>query len=101
MGRESKNIVVNYIFDRELNRFASNYLKGRLIDIGCGTKPYKDLLAPFVTEHIGLDHENSPHDKSREIFNKQKRINFRSHMTKAWTNDCNFLAEELTVKMKD
>jgi len=36
-------------------RCAQTYLYGRLIDIGCGTKPYKTLLAPYVTEHVGLD----------------------------------------------
>ena len=40
------------------------YLHGRLIDIGCGTKPYRDLLAPYVDEHIGQDHQDGPHDKS-------------------------------------
>ena len=37
------------------------YAKGRLIDIGCGVKPYKEIVAPYVDEHIGIDHENSPH----------------------------------------
>ena len=47
MEHEIKNIVVNYIFDRGLNHFASNYLKSRLIDIGCGTKRCGDSLARF------------------------------------------------------
>lgn len=37
------------------------YARGRLIDIGCGEKPYLDLLAPRVTEHVGVDHPDSPH----------------------------------------
>ena len=64
MARETKNILINYILDRELRGYASKYLNGRMIDIGCGVKPYKDLLAPYVTEHIGVDHENTLHDKS-------------------------------------
>jgi len=47
-----------------LKQCASRYLKGNLIDIGCGTKPYKDLLAPYVTLHIGVDHLASMHEKS-------------------------------------
>ena len=35
------------------------YFRGRLIDIGCGTKPYKTIVAPYVTEHIGLDRDVS------------------------------------------
>ena len=34
---------------------------GRLLDIGCGEKPYKQLFAPFVAEHVGVDHPESPH----------------------------------------
>src|SRR4051812_31263469 len=44
---------------------ASHHASGRLLDVGCGSKPYADLLAPYVTEHVGLDHADSPHDASR------------------------------------
>jgi len=64
MAKELKNLLVNFIHDRELKREASNYLKGHLIDIGCGTKPYKDLLSPYVTWHVGLNHTATLHDKS-------------------------------------
>ncbi len=64
MAKEIKNILINQIHDRQLKQYASKYLSGRLIDIGCGTKPYKDLLAPYITGHIGIDHEETLHDKS-------------------------------------
>ena len=64
MAKEIKNILINHIHDRQLKQYASEYFSGRLIDIGCGTKPYKDLLAPYVTEHIGVDHQDTLHDKS-------------------------------------
>ena len=64
MAREIKNLLVNHVLDLELKRFASLYLHGRVLDIGCGTKPYKQLLAPFLTEHVGVDHEATLHDKS-------------------------------------
>jgi SAM-dependent methyltransferase len=35
---------------------------GRLVDIGCGTKPYEALLSPYVAEHLGVDHEHSIHN---------------------------------------
>ncbi|MDY6854704.1 MAG: methyltransferase domain-containing protein [Thermodesulfobacteriota bacterium] len=60
-----KNILVNRIHNRLLSQYALEYLSGRLIDIGCGSKPYKDLLAPYVTEHIGVDHQETLHDKSK------------------------------------
>lgn len=64
MARELQNVLVNRILDRELSLAASNHLRGRLIDIGCGEKPYRHLLAPWVTEHVGVDHEGTPHDGS-------------------------------------
>lgn len=64
VARELKNQLVNRIHDRELLRVAQCHASGRTIDIGCGTKPYRNLLAPYVSEHIGLDHEQSFHDKS-------------------------------------
>lgn len=56
--------LVHHIFNIELDRVAKRYAKGRLIDIGCGIKPYKKLFAPYVDEHIGVDHENTFHDKA-------------------------------------
>jgi SAM-dependent methyltransferase len=65
MAHETKNIVVNHIHDRQLKSYAAFYLKGRLVDIGCGTKPYEKLLAPYVIEHVGVDHEETIHDKAQ------------------------------------
>ena len=61
MARELKNALINRIHDGVLKQFGRRYLKGRLVDIGCGTKPYASLLRPFVTEHVGVDHESSLH----------------------------------------
>lgn len=75
MAKELKNLLINSIHDRELRRLASKYLRGRLIDIGCGSKPYKDLLSPYVDDHVGVDHELTSHDKSHiDIFGTAYRI---------------------------
>ena len=50
-----RNLLVYHIHDKELAEVGRRYLSGRMVDIGCGTKPYRDLLAPFVTEHVGVD----------------------------------------------
>lgn len=63
MARETKNILVNRIVERNLREMAARHLRGRLIDIGCGTKPYRELLASFVQEHVGVDHADSLHDR--------------------------------------
>ncbi len=61
MARQLKNLLIYYSHDRLLKKTASKYIHGSLIDIGCGTKPYQELLKSFVDQHIGLDYENSLH----------------------------------------
>jgi ubiquinone/menaquinone biosynthesis C-methylase UbiE len=55
------NWLVHQIVDRHLARVAREYAQGRLLDIGCGEKPYRALFAPFITEHVGLDHVDTQH----------------------------------------
>jgi SAM-dependent methyltransferase len=30
---------------------------GRLLDVGCGQRPYESLFLPYVTEYVGIEHE--------------------------------------------
>lgn len=60
-----KNWLIYSIHDRALKEAASRYFRGKLIDIGCGTKPYAAMLSPYVTEHIGADVPYTCHDRSR------------------------------------
>jgi len=55
------NLLVTWILQKELVRAARTHLTGRLIDIGCATKPYAELLAPYVSEHVGVDHAGTRH----------------------------------------
>jgi SAM-dependent methyltransferase len=40
---------------------ARRYATGRLVDIGCGTKPWRATFAPHIDEHIGVDHGDTMH----------------------------------------
>lgn len=31
--------------------------RGRLLDVGCGEKPYEDIFRPFVEEYVGVEYE--------------------------------------------
>lgn len=57
-----KNVLVSWIVQRELIEMAKRYISGRTIDIGCGTKPYAEIIKAFVTEHVGVDHAETTHD---------------------------------------
>jgi ubiquinone/menaquinone biosynthesis C-methylase UbiE len=65
MAAELKNLLIRRIHDRQLIRFAKTYFNGKLIDIGCGEKPYAASLRQFVSEHVGVDHADSPHQNSQ------------------------------------
>src|SRR5437773_3335923 len=53
-------------------------LKGRLLDFGCGSKPYQSLFAN-VTEYIGVDYNSPGHSHANEqidVFYDGKKIPF-------------------------
>jgi SAM-dependent methyltransferase len=31
--------------------------RGRLLDVGCGEKPYESIFLPYVSEYVGIEHE--------------------------------------------
>src|SRR5215831_6745285 len=52
-------------------------LKGKLLDFGCGSKPYRSLFS--VDEYIGIDIENPGHPHANEqidVFYDGKKIPF-------------------------
>ncbi|QVW33808.1 class I SAM-dependent methyltransferase [Geobacter sulfurreducens] len=67
MAKNLKNLVGVYIHDQALLRNVRKYFKHyfKVVDIGCGSKPYENLLKPYCREHIGIDHELSMHDINR------------------------------------
>lgn len=38
---------------------AKIHAKGRMLDVGCGTKPYRQVFVDVVDEHIGVDYTSS------------------------------------------
>ena len=55
------NRLVYAIAETVLGYAARSYAHGRLVDIGCGEKPFAPIFAPHVSEHIGVDHPGTPH----------------------------------------
>lgn len=56
MARELRSLLVSTIVERALAECAKRHFEGRLLDIGCGAKPCQELVAPYVREHVGVDH---------------------------------------------
>jgi SAM-dependent methyltransferase len=38
-------------------RRAAPLARGRLLDVGCGDKPYESIFAPYVDSYVGVEHE--------------------------------------------
>ena len=56
---------------------------GRLLDVGCGDKPYEHLFRPYVTEYLGIEHEASfaataaaHNDRKPDLLYDGKRLPF-------------------------
>jgi SAM-dependent methyltransferase len=65
MARLLRNQLINRLQDKQLSKMASRYARGRMVDIGCGEKQYEAMFKPFVTEHVGVDHEDTQHSSSK------------------------------------
>ncbi len=61
---EIRNWLVYEIADKSIQIAIQKYVRGKLLDIGCSEKPYADMGKPYVTEHVGVDHQDTLHDKS-------------------------------------
>jgi SAM-dependent methyltransferase len=50
-------------FDKDLLekslRSVAHYAKGRMIDVGCGDKPYAGIFASHVDQHLGVEYEET------------------------------------------
>lgn len=71
--------MFNYLIHTINKKIAQSLpYKGRVIDLGCGTSPYKDEILKKAEEYIGVDWENSKHDQGNvDVFaDLTKRLPF-------------------------
>ena len=67
--------IINPALEKNLKQFAA----GNLLDIGCGEKPYLNMVAPYVHQHVGIDHSNTHHDKAHiDTFSNAYSIPFQN-----------------------
>lgn len=52
--KATKSLLANELLLRELLK-TIRYMKGVLLDIGCGDKPYREILSSHVDSYIGID----------------------------------------------
>lgn len=52
--KATNSVLANDLLLREVQK-AVPCMGGRLLDVGCGEKPYKEILSPHVSSYIGID----------------------------------------------
>jgi SAM-dependent methyltransferase len=63
------NWLIFSVINPALRTACEKYAKGKLADIGCGEKPYREMLSNLVSSHLGIDHAETLHEKgSIDIF---------------------------------
>lgn len=65
MAKALHNRLIYHIMDKAINGAAREHFSGRMVDIGCGVKPYERMMRPYVEEHVGLDREQPFNVKAR------------------------------------
>ncbi|MES2062137.1 MAG: class I SAM-dependent methyltransferase [Bacteroidota bacterium] len=55
INKDNLNYLHYSSFHKHLFKAISTFANGKLLDIGCGNKPYKSLLDTHITEYIGCD----------------------------------------------
>jgi SAM-dependent methyltransferase len=61
-NEDARNRVVYRQLEDALCYAARTYASGRLVDVGCGAKPWEAVFSPFVDEYLGVDVAESPND---------------------------------------
>jgi SAM-dependent methyltransferase len=70
--------LVHYITLRELRKAFPEFLKGTVLDVGCGEKPYRRDISPFATKYYGIDYPGCLHDTSFvDVFSTADRLPVR------------------------
>lgn len=69
------NWLVYSVLDPALEKSLREYSTGKLLDIGCGEKPYEGIAKKYNSEYVGLDHVDTFHDKSKiDLFGTAYKI---------------------------
>jgi len=60
---KSHNWLIFKIINPAIEQRLEKYACGKLLDIGCGQKPYFQMAFPFVDKHIGIDCQGALNDR--------------------------------------
>ena len=73
----TNSVLANDLLLREILKTVP-YVKGRLLDIGCGEKPYLDIFSSHTVSYTGIDIPQSLHKKDAvDIFANAHHLPFK------------------------
>lgn len=73
-NRQAHNWLIYDNGDKWLLEY-SKYYKGVLVDLGCGTAPYKEFFLQYVEKYVGVDWANTFHNfKADVVSNLNEKI---------------------------
>lgn len=65
-NRSLNNWILYDIVDNYLEKY-SKYIKGHLVDLGCGEAPYRDYFLQFADRYTGVDWTKTLHNSKADI----------------------------------
>lgn len=106
--------MVHYITLKNFVRVFEKYITNKkeiLFDLGCGRKPYHDLISLYFRKHIGLEYPNpNHHDDNADIYGsayhtaiKDKSVDtvFTAAVLEHLENPCKAIQEAHRILKKD
>ncbi len=77
--KATNSVLANELLLREILKTVP-YVKGRLLDIGCGEKQYLDIFSPHTVSYTGIDIPQSLHKKDAvDIFANAHHLPFKKN----------------------
>jgi len=74
---EPHNWLIHHLLLKSLIRFSPN-IKGKILDIGCGKKPYEEYFSPQSQSYIGLEYAKTLHGlKSVDVLGDSLLLPFK------------------------
>lgn len=64
-----RHLYIRTVLRRAISRAVRRWAGGVVLDVGCGTKRYADVVGEVATMHVGLDHPSTYHaTRSVDVF---------------------------------
>jgi len=74
------NILIHYISLKEWSNVIP-LLKGKCLDIGCGNRAMEEIIKPYISKYIGLDHPDTLHNKRKaDVLGSAHKLPFKNRI---------------------